>query len=152
MYLCKPILENNTKKSNFSSSFWYNSQFFSFFLTRASGQILSHDRTSGFFVPRFLTVISPSSEQIAAEDPHVRVQQVRDQEWIVPRPFSQLHPLRSLPGCGLHHLWVHEAGPAPELAAGSHSFCSSSPARVCVVSKTAESISTFFFFFFLATS
>lgn len=54
-------------------------------------------------------------EQIALQDPDVCVQGVWDQEGIVPRPFSQLHPLCPLPGHGLYHLWVHEAGPPPEL-------------------------------------
>lgn len=55
-------------------------------------------------------------EQITEKDPVVCVQRVRDQEGIVPRPFSQLHPLCPLSGCGLYHLRVHEAGPPPELA------------------------------------
>lgn len=54
-------------------------------------------------------------EQIAQQDPDVCVQGVRDQEGIVPRPFSQLHPLCPLPGHGLYHLRVHEAGSPPEL-------------------------------------
>lgn len=56
-----------------------------------------------------------SPEQITEQDLDLRVQGVWDQEGIVPRPFSQLHSLCPLPGCGLHHLWVHEAGPPSEL-------------------------------------
>lgn len=54
-------------------------------------------------------------KQVAEEDPDLCVQAVRDQEGTVPRPFSQLHPLCALPGHGLHHIRVHEAGPPPEL-------------------------------------
>lgn len=56
-----------------------------------------------------------TSEQIALQDPDVCVQGVWGQEGTVPRPFSQLHPLCPLPGHGLYHLRVHEAGPPPEL-------------------------------------
>lgn len=116
-----------------------------FMLPISTGQILSLYTTSGFFSPMCLTAISPSSEQISAKDPHVRVQQVRGQEGIVPRPFSQLHPLRPVPGCGLHHLRVHEASPAPELTA-----ILILPARSPSCGHpTAESTSLFSFFFLI---
>lgn len=44
----------------------------------APGQTLLLDQTIGVFTPISLMVVSPPSEQIAAEDPHVRVQQVWD--------------------------------------------------------------------------
>lgn len=91
-----------------------------------------------FFFAKFCL----SSEQIAEKDPDVRVQEVRDQEGIVPRPFSQLHPLRPLPGRGLHHLRVHEAGPPPELAAGSSSL--STLAHVLGVTKQININASFF--------
>lgn len=56
-------------------------------------------------------------EQINEQDPDVRLWQVRGEEGIVPRTFSQLHPLCPLPGRRLHHLRVHEADPPPKLVA-----------------------------------
>lgn len=54
--------------------------------------------------------------QIIDQDPEIRVPEIWREERIVPRPVSQLHPLRPLPGRGLHDTRVPEAGSVPELA------------------------------------